>query len=292
MKRRVKLAFTLTALGSAALLYGKTAEPIIYQGASEQAAIEKVTGIDQTRVEKNGRFLLTAKPGERLHWVSSAKHMDIECKRIEGKAVKAASGITLDNAVLTGGVTAVITRSSAAGSTQTTVTGDSAEFKGDTNHIHVLGGVHVNSIGPGSDRSTVLTGSTADLTLSKTGSSDDPLQLAVVEGPVNFEMHGMRTNSDEGQAPTRVPFTVKGTSDHMVYSALAHTITFTGDVHIKGDDPSFIGDQRVAKEVINLAKDNSIESVDSEGGPGETIINVIDIPKGVKKPAKGGGGKH
>lgn len=256
-------------------LLASAGEPVFIQRSAQIPDQTKISGWRRHLVNvKTGHFMFEAPAGSKIHAVFSAQQLTIDCGKIEGNWLGDPRNAQLENATMTGGVRAELSRHSQNPSSSqlqsTVVTGDTATFTNVGYALHVVGGVHVVTSDPGAEQSLDLTGSSADIELSKPHTSTRAVQSATINGPVKFEMHGMRTEASN--APKRVPFTINGVADRATFNDAARTITLIGHVHVTADDPAMGGDQDVDKETIHLAEDGSVDYVEGEGNPGTTVI--------------------
>lgn len=220
-------------------------------------------------------FAVLASSGKRLHLVSKERGLVADCAKVEGDAT--AQGL-LSKATMSGQAHIEVTRPSSnkdSKEVQTaTADGSSATYSETGNTLHVAGTVVLTDIDSGARRSMHITGSSADLQLSPQSSKEVALKSGTVAGPVKMDIKGLRVENGQNGGPSKkVPFTLHTTSDKASFDYTARTITLTGHVHTTSDDPT-VAEGSVSTETIRLHEDGSIESVEGQGEPGTTTIDL------------------
>jgi len=238
-----------------------------------------VTGFGKWRVTSgaNGtkHFVILASQSKKLHLDSKAKGLKADCSKAEGDVT---ANNQLETATMSGGVHVEISRPSSEKTSKipqvAVADGETATYTEGTNKLHVSGGVTIHDDDPGADRSLNAVGTAADLLLSPQGSRGEALQSGTMSGPVKLIMKGLRTVAAvDGHAAAKAPFTINSKSDRASFDYVARTITLTGHVHMTSDDPS-APESYVSSEKIHLNQDGSIDSVEGEGDPGTTTIDI------------------
>ncbi len=237
-----------------------------------------VRGWSKMRYEKQpgnkGRYIVRANPGKRILGSWKQEGMEIEVGDLDFIFTTSNGTFDLQSATMGGTIEATFTRPSSNAASKTMQTANikagSADYSDTKSTIDVRGGVNLASNDPGSNQSMTASGSSGVINLSKPGSKGNVVQLATLAGPVVMKLNGTR-RGDDGK-PQK--YDVNGWADRMVFNDAAHTVTFTGNVKITGDDPSLGGQiSGVSKVLITFSATGEIESIDMDGDPGTTTIS-------------------
>lgn len=284
MARRERGISLYAALAIAFCAVSAGADPLFVRRDRQGQDDVVVKNYASFRVDRSGHFIFKAKTGDKITGIWNSQAMTLEAAKVEGSwSGNQKVGMTIETATLTGSVRAVAKRpSQQAGSSElqtTVVTGDSATFNNVGFALHVLGSVHLTNDDPGAQQALDATGSSADIELTRAHSPGRAVHSATIEGPVKFEMHGIRTDNST-TPPKRLPFTINGVADRMLYNDTARTVTLIGHVHVTADDPTLGGDQNVDRETLHLNPDGSVESVEGEGNPGTTTYRAKSLGGG------------
>jgi lipopolysaccharide export system protein LptA len=273
--RIIRLVLSVASLSAAVAIVASRGAA--QQGASfkDHAGNMQVTGLRSFRIESSGHFVGIA-AGDKIHATWKKQALKVDCSKIEGNVGGSSDkGYVLQKATMGGGVQAVATRPSSnaqSNQTQTSrITGETATYVASQELLHVTGGVDVHSQDPGASQTLHAVGSSGDLILSGPAAATRAVRSATLEGPVTLDMSGTRLTSEEGKAPQRIPFTMHGLADRMMFDDVTRTVTMIGHVRITGDDPTIGGDVVADKEVLYLNADGSVSSVELEGDPGKTV---------------------
>lgn len=281
------MAIRITALlclcAAAAPAWRQELEPGSFQDKSGNMFVKNLDAWRVERVDKATlRFTARAQSGKQLIAQWKAQGLTIEATTLKGTAkLGAKSTMDLLSASMGGGTKTVSTRPSADPQSKVpqtaTILAQTADFDAAENTVTSPGALSLASHDPGTQQKFDAKGSRGKVTLAKTGRG--AVQGAVLEGPIEMTLKGVREETDEKTKKTvHAPYTVTGKGGKLVYSAAENTITLTGDVRISGDDPMFGGDIRASRAVITLDAKGEIASIDFDG-PGETVL----------KERKGGG---
>lgn len=252
----------------------KAEVPVIGDNAGNMS----VTGFSSWRTKKleNGQWKITVRTGQGKRivgkWVK--QKMNVEVGELDAIVdVQKDGAKMLVSASMAGQIVANFARKSTNASSTEPQTVDvraaSAEFTAARNEVEVKGGLTLTRTDPGARESMTATGSSGVITLSELGATSNAVKTAVLNGPVVMKMNGQR-KGDDGKPQAYV---LTGSADKMVFNDAAHTVVFTGNVKITGDDPGLGGEiSGVHTATITFAKTGEIESIDLEGDPGRTVI--------------------
>ncbi|MFI5387402.1 MAG: hypothetical protein ACHQ50_14935 [Fimbriimonadales bacterium] len=109
------------------------------------------------------------------------------------------------------------------------------------------------------------------LTLAST--RENPLRTGTINGPVKFKYtrHSTLDGKPEHEA------VVNGSADRidMDFSSPVHTITFTGNVKVDGDNGDYVFSSSNAKTVLTLGPHDELHKIDSEGSPIKTNVKPV-----------------
>ncbi len=276
----LNLATLGVALACAAWALGRQSEgPSIAVG---DATVSDFGPFSNTinKTSNTNHFKFGRSKGARLRLHSAKRSMDVTCEKAEGDATDK----LLSEVTLSGDVHMVVTgksseKTSSAGQ-KATVDGSTAHYVAAENLLHVSGEVILHDDDPGIERTFYATGSSADLRLSPQGSHGDPLRSGDLDGPVTIKIDGMRKDKDNGDK--KVPYHLNTTSDHASFDYAARTLTLTGHVKIKTDDPSVGPMAGIRDMVFDFNPDGSIAGTHGTGDepgimtftPGSDIHNL------------------
>ncbi len=243
-----------------------------------------VRGWSKVRYEKLSdgklKYIVRANPGKRILGSWKQEGMEIEVGELDFVVVPTGGTFDLQTATMGGSIDVTITRPSANASSKVAQTAHikagSADYLGAKSTVDVKGGVTLTQADPGANQNMTATGSSGTITLSKPGTKDRSVQQATLSGPVVMKLSGTR-KGDDGK-PQK--YDVNGIADKMVFNDAQHTVIFTGNVKITGDDPSLGGQiSGVSRVVITFLASGEIDSIDMEGDPVGTTT-VSDKRKG------------
>jgi lipopolysaccharide export system protein LptA len=228
-------------------------------------------GYKVTSTAEGRHFLMVHAPGTLIHLVSTKNRFKATCARAEGNITN--QRILVD-ATLSGGVHASVERPSGergSSATQTaTADGAKAIYSAANNTLDLEDSVVIHDDDPGTNRKMTATGSSAQVNLTPQGSSGDPFRSLLLEGPVRINITGTRLDNETKK---RVPFVINTTSSHASFDNVRRIIVLEGKVHVKSDDPTFLGEESgIAKETITLNPDGSVNTVEANG-PGASTLN-------------------
>lgn len=242
------------------------------------------------------RFRGRALSGE-LQGAWDTQNLKIRAKAIEGSARKGGQGSELEQAVLTGGVTANIVRPSSIrgpGKQTVVVTADRMDFNGNTNRMDLTGGVEVNQDDPAAKSSMTAMGPKATVVLTDAqdkSSKEKPIQSAALSGGAKITFTSVRLVSEraQGKPPIKkeVRFTLVATASSVDFKVLKSgqdygTVSLSGNVVVTGNDPILFGEMKGYQRVV-ITLDAEMQPVDIEAGEGRGSTTVTQ---------KRGGGSH
>ncbi|MFY9233909.1 MAG: hypothetical protein WAO58_05535 [Fimbriimonadaceae bacterium] len=215
------------------------------------------------------------------------QNLTVRAKAMEGAAMKVGRQTQLEEAVMTGGVTATATRKSAKSATvpQTVVvTAERMDFKGSTNRMDLTGGVTVDQKDPAAESSmnAKSTSGYVILTDMDDKNAKGPVQAASLQGSARITLTSVRmvTERPAGKPAIRrkVTYEVVATASRVEFQLSKSgtdygTITLVGNVVVTGNDPILFGEMKGYQRVV-ITLDAELQPVDIEAGEGRGTTTV------------------
>jgi len=284
-----RMSISRSLIGSAVVLaalvaFAQTQKRILLVDKESNVEITGYTGFN-VKYLGDGRSKIVA-PGNPLLLTWTRNQMTLKTPLFEG-FVRQGKGqaLELESATMPKGFDMDLKRASSLNASKELQTihidAGSGGYESVSQKVTVNGGAHFDRKDPAAKQDMTLKGASGSFNLyaaDRPEATRTPLRAATLTGSVVMTMKSVRKEKD-----VPIETNIRATSDKLTYDDMAGTITLTGNVLVKGNDPALYGEITADRVTFTLDKAGNVNEIDVDGSP---AISKIET-----KPRSGGGGR-